>query len=204
MDEVGLPQEEKESLKVLHYLLEGHMSAKVQVGFVGISNHVLDAAKSNRCVMLLREEPDQMLNISRGVLFDARGDGHSRAHHVDFNGDLVDEKSFALNLCRSYTSLLRDDKKLSWFNTFFGLRDFIHFLKAIRSRSTFETMKMSVSVQALIRAVERNFNGVSPTYHHGVFLETARRAQNELVSQSVGWRIPRPCASYTRHTFVIK
>jgi hypothetical protein len=59
MDEVGLPEEEKESLKVLHYLLEGHMSAKAQVSFVGISNHVLDAAKSIRCIMLLREEPDQ-------------------------------------------------------------------------------------------------------------------------------------------------
>ena len=163
MDEAGLPEDEKESLKVLHYLLEGHMSAKAQVGFVGISNHVLDAAKSNRCVMLLREEPDQeeTLSISRGVLFDARDDGHSPVHHVDFGGYLVDEKSFALDLCQSYRSLLRDDKKLSWFSTFFGLRDFIHFLKAIRFRSRFKTMKMTVSVQSFVRAVERNFNGVS-------------------------------------------
>ena len=58
MDEAGLPESERESLKVLHYLLEGHMSAKAKVGFVAISNHVLDAAKSNRCVMLLRQEPD--------------------------------------------------------------------------------------------------------------------------------------------------
>lgn len=34
MDEAGLPEEEKESLKVLHYLLEGHMSASPDVGFV--------------------------------------------------------------------------------------------------------------------------------------------------------------------------
>lgn len=33
MDEAGLPEEEKESLKVLHYLLEGHMSAAPQIGF---------------------------------------------------------------------------------------------------------------------------------------------------------------------------
>ena len=48
MDEAGLPEEEKESLKVLHYYLEGHMSMKAKVGFVAITNHVLDAAKSNR------------------------------------------------------------------------------------------------------------------------------------------------------------
>jgi hypothetical protein len=164
MDEAGLPEEEKESLKVLHYLLEGHMSAKAQVGFVGISNHVLDATKTNRCVMLLREEPDEeeMLSISRGVLFDARGDGHSQARHVNLGGELVDEKDFALSLCQSYASLLRDDKKLSWFDTFFGLRDFIYFLKAIRSQSRVETMKMTVCEQAVIYAVERNFNGVGP------------------------------------------
>jgi hypothetical protein len=44
MDEAGLPEKEKESLKVLHFLLEGHMSTTAEVGFVGISNHVLDAA----------------------------------------------------------------------------------------------------------------------------------------------------------------
>jgi hemicentin len=49
MDEAGLTEEEKESLKVLHYLLEGHMSASPEVGFVCITNHILDAAKSNRC-----------------------------------------------------------------------------------------------------------------------------------------------------------
>ena len=48
MDEADLPEEEKESLKVLHYYLEGHMSIKAKVGFVAITNHVLDAAKSNR------------------------------------------------------------------------------------------------------------------------------------------------------------
>ena len=58
MDEAGLPEEGKESLKVLHYLLEGHVSIRPDVGFVAITNHILDAAKSNRCVVLLREEPD--------------------------------------------------------------------------------------------------------------------------------------------------
>ena len=164
MDEAGLPEEEKESLKVLHYLLEGRMSGKAQVGFVAITNHVLDAAKSNRCVMILREEPDEeeMLSISRGVLFDAGGNGYSRAHHVVLGAELFAEKDFALNLCLSYAAMLHDNHKLCWFNTFFGLRDFIHFLKAVRSRSTFEAMKMVTSLRDIVYAVEQNFNGVVP------------------------------------------
>jgi hypothetical protein len=47
MDEAGLPEESKESLKVLHYYLERHMSIKAKVAFVAITNHALDAAKSN-------------------------------------------------------------------------------------------------------------------------------------------------------------
>ena len=43
MDEAGLPEESHESLKVLHYHLD-----KQEVSFVAITNHVLDAAKTNR------------------------------------------------------------------------------------------------------------------------------------------------------------
>mmetsp|Transcript_3342 Transcript_3342/g.10338 ORF Transcript_3342/g.10338 Transcript_3342/m.10338 type:complete len:89 (-) Transcript_3342:710-976(-) len=44
--EAGLPEEGRESLKVLHYYLEEHTSRSERVGFVAISNHMLDAAKS--------------------------------------------------------------------------------------------------------------------------------------------------------------
>lgn len=161
MDEAGLPEEEKESLKVLHYLLEGHMSAKAKVGFVAISNHVLDAAKSNRCVMLLRQEPDEeeMLSIATGVLFDFRQDGRSCAHDVDIDGILLSAREFAVKLCASYASLFRVSSPLSQLNTFFGLRDFIYFLKAVREGSKSESTRLHTSVQAIIYAIERNFNG---------------------------------------------
>lgn len=166
MDEAGLPEEEKESLKVLHYLLEGHMSAKAEVGFVAISNHVLDAAKTNRCVMLLREEPDEddMMSIAQGVLFGFRGEdiGYAKANYVDLEGTLVPAKEFALSLCQSYSDLLHDDgKDLSWFDTFFGLRDLLHFLKAIESIANLEQTKMVVTFQDIVYAIERNFNGIS-------------------------------------------
>ena len=49
MDEAGLPEDKYESLKALHYHLD-----KQEVSFVAISNHVLDAAKTNRAVSLIR------------------------------------------------------------------------------------------------------------------------------------------------------
>lgn len=74
MDEAGLPEEKRESLKVLHYLIEGANPAEATptVSFVAITNHVLDAAKSNRCACLLRGEPDEadLQSISRGCLMD--------------------------------------------------------------------------------------------------------------------------------------
>ena len=51
MDEAGLPERSHESLKVLHYYLDDQ-----KVAFVGISNHILDAAKMNRAVSLFRPD----------------------------------------------------------------------------------------------------------------------------------------------------
>ena len=54
MDEAGLPEESLESLKALHYHLD-----QQEVSFVAISNHILDAAKSNRAVSLIVPEPSK-------------------------------------------------------------------------------------------------------------------------------------------------
>lgn len=163
MDEAGLPESERESLKVLHYLLEGHMSAKAKVGFVAISNHVLDAAKSNRCVMLLRQEPDEeeMQSITTGVLYDVRLDGHSSVHDVDIDGVFISSQEFASKLCMAYASLFREITGLSHLVTFFGLRDYIYFLKAVRLESRTESTRLYTSVKTLVAAIERNFNGVT-------------------------------------------
>eukprot|EP01035_Chromulina_nebulosa_P018636 gene18636-24375_t len=72
MDEAGLPEEAKESLKVLHYYLENYLKVLAEVGFVAISNHVLDAAKTNRCILLTRNPPDsaELLQITEGCFGD--------------------------------------------------------------------------------------------------------------------------------------
>ena len=64
MDEAGLPEESHESLKVIYKnipwvkdyftkVLHYHLDQQ-EVAFVGITNHVLDAAKTNRAVSLFR------------------------------------------------------------------------------------------------------------------------------------------------------
>ena len=56
------------------------MSTRAAVSFIAISNHVLDAAKSNRCVCLLRAEPDndELRSIANGCILD-RYDDSKRA-----------------------------------------------------------------------------------------------------------------------------
>lgn len=162
MDEAGLPEEEKESLKVLHYYLEGHMSTKSDVSFVCITNHVLDAAKSNRCVSLLRPEPDaeELLSIVLGVLFNSRAAGRPTVHFVQYNDERMQSMQFAEQLCGAYTDFLQNDDEFKWFETFFGLRDFVHFLKAVYRASTVNESTLHTSVAIIVEALERNLNGI--------------------------------------------
>ena len=159
MDEAGLPEEQRESLKVLHYYLEDHMSKPVKVGFVAITNHPLDAAKSNRCVALLRAEPDhsELLEVAKGCLGSKSERERLLAQHVvgadEGLPDVLDR------MCVAYQDLMRDQdgpEKLGWFNTFFGLRDFMHFIKLLARQAK----DSAVSVEKIVKALERNMNGV--------------------------------------------
>ena len=154
MDEAGLPEEEKESLKVLHYHLESHMSTKAKVGFVAITNSVLDAAKSNRCVSLLRQDPSEkeMLQIAHGVLFQ----GEQVVNGVKFSGQSLSMDAFAQSFCAAYKAVVLIDD----FRTFFGLRDFIYFLKSIKQRSKHVGHIIEVTQEDVLRSLERNFNGI--------------------------------------------
>jgi hypothetical protein len=150
-------------MKVLHYFLEDHMSAKADVGFVAITNHVLDAAKSNRCVTLHREEPDckELLTIAGGILFDAKFDGSHPIREIKCDDISLHPDCFALSLCQSYTRLLHDEEEFKWFGLFFGLRDFIYFLREL-SRNSSKSVVMEFSMKAVVHAIERNFNGNDP------------------------------------------
>jgi hemicentin len=138
MDEAGLPEESHESLKVLHYHLD-----RQEVSFVAITNHMLDAAKTNRAVCLFRPEATDkdLTTLAKGCLF---SEPYSPASKFQDDLELV------VKLCPAFSKLM----KKSEFNHFFGLRDFIHFLNYLR-RKRGEMLDMQVVVEAL----ERNFNG---------------------------------------------
>ena len=126
MDEAGLPEESHESLKVLHYHLD-----KSEVSFVAITNHVLDAAKTNRAISLYRPESpsDDLETLANGCL------GSTNV----FTSKDVSE------FCHAYLSI----------NQHFGLRDFIHFVIYLRRFMTPNESKISI----VMKGLERNFNG---------------------------------------------
>ena len=153
MDEAGLPEESHESLKVLHYHLD-----RQEVSFVAITNHMLDAAKSNRAVCLFRPEAsaEDLNTLARGCLW-SRLDVPPPELQKDL--DLV------VKFCPAFSNLMRDDT----FNHFFGLRDFIHFINYLRRRRG-----QMLNVQVIMEALERNFNG----YEH--FDKVARSFLNSV------------------------
>ena len=139
MDEAGLPEESHESLKVLHYHLD-----KQEVSFVAITNHVLDAAKTNRAVSLFRPEvsAEDLKTLAKGCLC-------PNPDHPPAN--LKQDLQTIVAFCPAYSELMEDSK----FKRFFGLRDFIHFINYLRRRRT-----SGINSQLVMEALERNFNGI--------------------------------------------
>ena len=136
MDEAGLPEESHESLKVLHVHLDNQ-----EVSFVGISNHVLDAAKSNRAVSLFRPETSEK-------------DVRELASVC-----LEDQPGLIEGICRAYMIKMKSEK----FRKFYGLRDFIHFFTYLQ-RHKMNYVEVATP-QMIMQALERNFNG-SDQFHN--------------------------------------
>ena len=130
MDEAGLPEESHESLKVLHVHLDNQ-----EVSFVGISNHVLDAAKSNRAVSLFRPETSEE---------DVR-----ELASVCLKG----QPGLIKGICRAYMIKMKSEK----FRKFYGLRDFIHFFTYLQRQKRYNDEV--ATPQMIMQALERNFNG---------------------------------------------
>ncbi|KAJ1631512.1 hypothetical protein T492DRAFT_54450 [Pavlovales sp. CCMP2436] len=215
MDEAGLPEERRESLKVLHYYLEGATPADrtPAVSFVAITNHVLDAAKSNRCACLLRGEPDldDLNAIARGCLFEedlAGGDvlggaavagaasvvrppggGTPMLTHLVAGlppecGQLAVGEMLK-QLCCAYSELLHNASgEFGWFERSFGLRDFVHALRYLRRHSEASASGFRLTRQSLLLALARNFNGVEPALVHAVIGEFVARLFGRRVADS--------------------
>ena len=135
MDEAGLPENKLESLKALHYHLD-----KQEVSFVAISNHILDAAKTNRAVSLFRPKATEkeLHELATGCI-------------VQAGQTLTDiDRTLVKQFCTSYSELQTHEE----FKKLFGLRDFIHFIIFLRRK------RKEFLGQHLIRqSLQRNFNG---------------------------------------------
>ena len=141
MDEAGLPEESIESLKVLHYHLD-----KQEVSFVAITNHILDAAKTNRAISLFRPEAsdDDLKTLAKGCLC-----SNPNEPPPEMRQDLQTVVKF----CQPYIQCMKDPL----FSKFFGLRDFIHFINYLRRKK--DEHQAILSPQLVLQALERNFNG---------------------------------------------
>ena len=107
----------------------------VEVSFVGISNHVLDAAKSNRAVSLFRPETSEE---------DVR-----ELASVCLKG----QPGLIKGICRAYMIKMKSEK----FRKFYGLRDFIHFFTYLQGHKLNDDEV--ATPQMIMQALERNFNG---------------------------------------------
>lgn len=138
MDEAGLPPESQQPLKALHHHLD-----QPEVSFVAISNTLLDAAKTNRAVSLVRPETtlEELKLLASGCL---------KASPVHASVFPYKIEKF-LMLCRVYQTLMKDKER----QHFFGLRDFIHLFHYIRHHCH-KGLPMS---DLLLRGLERNFSG---------------------------------------------
>ena len=114
MDEAGLPEERHESLKVLHQYLD-----EKTVSFISITNKPLDAAKSNRAVTVFRPETsDQELEtLTRGCFASKEDNLPPELQKTNL------EK--ITHFCPAYSCIMRRGE----LQNFFGLRDFIHFIR---------------------------------------------------------------------------
>ena len=114
MDEAGLPEERHESLKVLHQYLDDK-----EVSFISITNQPLDAAKSNRAVAVFRPETsDQELEtLTKGCFVSKEDSLPPELQKTNL------EK--ITHFCPAYSCIMRRGE----LQNFFGLRDFIHFIR---------------------------------------------------------------------------
>lgn len=138
LDEAGLPEDSHESLKVLHYHLD-----QQEICFLAISNHVLDAAKSNRAVSLFRSQSSEhdIRNLAEGCIATASGP----------SGDNLGSTKLVQGCCAAYLQLMKSPQ----FSSRFGLRDLIHFFTYLHRRRCHNEV---VTAQTVMDAIERNFN----------------------------------------------
>ena len=135
-----------------------------QVAFVAITNHVLDAAKTNRAVCLCRTQTtrDDLFKLAE-VFFPNVVDEEETSRVTEnllSSEDITSLQQNSVhrsisNFIDAYYQLKTSDETEN-FRNFFGLRDFIHFLSYLYRKLN---EKEFIEPKDVAEAVERNFNG---------------------------------------------
>ena len=142
MDEAGLPEREHEPLKILHYYLE-----HPEVSFVAITNHPLDAAKTNRAISVYRPEASSSMDELRVLAKDCLG--------INPVNQKIEQ------LCRMYKAVMEHTS----LSQFYGLRDFIYFLIHLCGKIDGSCEDLSGEEKKhVLCSIERNFGGSPPAY----------------------------------------
>ena len=143
LDEAGLPEESKNSLKVLHPYLDD-----CEVSFVCISNQNLDAANANRMVKVFRSIAtlDDLEVLALGCAgIDRQGAEHSTLRVVR-------------GVCKAYLLMIAN----SQFADFFHYRDLIYLFRQLNRKRNRPgaPQQFIVTPGDLLQALEENFNGI--------------------------------------------
>ena len=160
MDEAGLPEKAHENLKVLHYYLENP-----EVSFVAITNHPLDAAKTNRAVSVYRPETSSSTEDLKILGRDCLG---------------INVKGKIIKFCNAYKEVMSMDE--SSLSNFYGLRDFIYFLIYLHGKIKKSSDFSAEEKQHILHSIERNFGGTKPPEFRKVckcFLESDDDVSNK-------------------------
>ena len=170
-DEMGLAEiSPNNPLKVIHSELDG----KQEVGFVGISNWVLDASKMNRGIHLSVPEPDlddlilTATTIANGIYEEI--------------GKIAPYKNLIENLTKSYFEYKEHLKKYYTLSSdFHGARDFYYLIKIAAREIKNNTSRKPLETIAM-ESIERNFGGLELD-KEGITLCPSTKKFKELFSK---------------------
>ena len=139
MDEAGLPEENLQVLKVLHFHLDNP-----EVSFVALTNTILDAAKSNRavCLFQVNASNDDLQQLASTLM------GYKDVKYVPEN---IKEQ------LQCITSIYSKEMASHNFSSLFGLRDLMHFFSYMRKNMLRD--HNYISAKLLLKSLQRNFLG---------------------------------------------
>jgi hypothetical protein len=188
LDEGGLADQKRNALKVIHYHLD-----HPRVGTVICTNKMLDAAKSNRALIVAREDTAvadeaELVTLARGIFNLSEQTPHYGYYHGGRQEDLSNTLSA---LCDAFRAAKRLPSVIES-GVLFQRRDFIHFMRRLHKGTSASSMGDTAVITgpALLEAVGRNLGGLPPATQREVvdlFFNMANATCLHRVSSASRW-----------------